>query len=96
MTALDQCANMLSSFGNISVEPQIIPKQSCTCKVNIFRLTLFSLCKNYMHNVLWDCAEILPQFVLDFINKLTVTIFLSTKIESSFNLIISCFSFITQ
>ena len=49
-----------------------------------------------MHNVVWDCAEILPQFVLDFINKLTVTIFLSTKIESSFNLIISCFSFITQ
>ena len=47
-------------FGKNSAEPHTIVKQICFPNGNVLFLSLFSLSKNRMHNVVWGCAEILP------------------------------------
>ena len=47
--------------GKISAQPHTIVKQICLPNGNLLFLSLFSLSKNWMHNVVWGCAEILPR-----------------------------------
>ena len=47
-------------MGKISAQPHTIVKQICFPNGNVLFLSLFSLSKNWMHNVVWGCAEILP------------------------------------
>ena len=47
-------------FGKVSAQPHTIVKQICFPNGNVLFLSLFSLFKNWMHNVVWGCAEILP------------------------------------
>ena len=44
----------------ISTQPHTIVKKICFPNGNVLFLSLFSLSKNQMHNVVWVCAEILP------------------------------------
>ena len=46
--------------GKISAQPHTIVKQICFPNGNVLFLSLFSLFKNWMHNVVWGCTEILP------------------------------------
>ena len=46
--------------GKISAQSHTIVKQICFPKNNVLFMSLFSLSKNWMHNVVWGCAEILP------------------------------------
>ena len=46
----------------VSVQPHSIVKQICFPNGNVLFLSLFSLFKNWMHDVVWGCAEILPKF----------------------------------
>ena len=46
--------------GKISSQPHTIVKQICFPNGNVLFLSLFSLSKNWMHNVVWGYAEILP------------------------------------
>ena len=46
--------------GEVSVQPHTIVKQICLPNGNVLFLSLFSLFKNWLHNVVWGCAEILP------------------------------------
>ena len=48
-----------NSVGKISAQPHTIVKQICFLNGNVLFLSLFSLSKNWMHNVVWGCAEIL-------------------------------------
>ena len=50
-------------FGKISAQPHTSVKQICFPNGNVLFLSLFSLSKNWMHNVGWGCAEILPLFL---------------------------------
>ena len=50
-----------AAHGKISSQPHAIVKQFCFPNGNVLFLSLFSLSKNWMHNVLWGCAEILPR-----------------------------------
>ena len=50
--------------GKISAQLHTIVKQICFPNGNVLFLSLFSLTKNWMHNVVWGCAEILPRIVL--------------------------------
>ena len=45
--------------GKISAQPHTIVKQICFPNGNVVFLSMFSLPKNWMHNVGWGCAEIL-------------------------------------
>ena len=63
--------NLLSFFlpntmglGKISAQPHTIVKQICFLNGNVLFLSLFSLSKNWMYNIVWGCAEILPKTVL--------------------------------
>ena len=63
--------NLLSFFlpntmglGKISAQPHTIVKQICFLNGNVLFLLLFSLSKNWMYNIVWGCAEILPKTVL--------------------------------
>ena len=47
--------------GKISLQPHTIVKQICFPNGNVLCLSLFFLSKNWMHNVVWGCAEILPR-----------------------------------
>ena len=47
-------------FGKVSAQPHTIVKQIRFPNGNVLFLSLFSLFKNWMHNVGWGCAEILP------------------------------------
>ena len=47
--------------GKISAQSHPIVKQICFPNGNVLFLSLFSLSKNWMHNVVWGCAEILPK-----------------------------------
>ena len=49
-----------SPLGKISAQPHTIVKQICFLNGNVLFLSLFSLSKNWMHNEVWGCAEILP------------------------------------
>ena len=49
-------------FGKISAQPHTIVKQICFPNGNVLFLSLFSLSKNWMHNVVWGCTEILSIF----------------------------------
>ena len=51
----------------ISAQPHTIVKQICFPDGNVLFLSLFSLSKNWMHNVVWGCAEILPHLSLLFV-----------------------------
>ena len=48
-------------LGKISAQLHTIVKQICSPTGKILFLSLFSLSKNWMHNLVWDCAEILPK-----------------------------------
>ena len=48
--------------GKVSAQPHTIVKQICFPNGNVLFLSLFSLSKNWMHNVGWGCAEILPSY----------------------------------
>ena len=50
--------------GKVSVQPHTIVKQICFPNGNVLFLSLFSISKNWMHNVVWSCAEILPTYKL--------------------------------
>ena len=56
--------NLGATHGKISAQPHTIVKQICFPNGNVLFLLLFlllfSLSKNWMHNVVWGCAEILP------------------------------------
>ena len=45
----------------VSVQPHTIGKQIRFPNGNVLFLSLFSLSKNWMHNVVWGCTEILPK-----------------------------------
>ena len=47
-------------FGKISAQPHTIVKQICFPNGNVLFFSLFPPSKNWMHNVVWGCAEILP------------------------------------
>ena len=47
-------------YSKISAQLHTAVKQICFPSGNVFFLSLFSLSKNWMHNVVWGCAEILP------------------------------------
>ena len=49
-------------MGKVSAQPYIIVKQICFPNGNVLFLLLFSLFKNWMHNVGCGCAEILPNY----------------------------------
>ena len=51
--------------GKISAQPHTIVKQICFPNCNVLFLSLFSLSKNRMHNVVMGCAEILPRTCKD-------------------------------
>ena len=48
----------------ISAQPHTIVKQICFPDGNVLFLSLFSISKNRMHNVVWGCVEILPIFIV--------------------------------
>ena len=52
-----------NSAGKISAHPHTILKQIRFPNGNPLFLSLFSLSKNWMHNVVWGCAEVLPYFL---------------------------------
>ena len=52
---------LICIFGKISAQPHTIVKQICFPNGNLLFLSLFSQSKNWMHNVVWGCAEILPK-----------------------------------
>ena len=70
-------------LGKISAKPHTIVKQICFPNGNLLFLSLFSLSKNWMHNVVWGCAEILPWIVI----IITIVIIISS--QSKFHIIIS-------
>ena len=45
--------------GKIPAQPHTIVKQICFPNGNVLFWSLFYLSKNWMHNVVWGCAEIL-------------------------------------
>ena len=55
-------SKVLRIFGKVSAQPHTIVKQICFPNGNVLFLSLFSLFKNWMHNVGWGCTEILPNF----------------------------------
>ena len=48
----------------LGAQSHTIVKQICFPNGNVLFLLLFSLSKNWMNNVVWGCAEILPYFNL--------------------------------
>ena len=46
--------------GKISTQHHTIVKKICFPNGNVLFLSLFSLSKSWMHNVVWGCPEILP------------------------------------
>ena len=48
-------------LGKIFAQPHTIVKQICFPNGDVLFLSLSSLSKNWMHNVGWGCAEILPK-----------------------------------
>ena len=56
--------NIIPFFGKISAQPHTIVKQICFPNGNVLFLTFFSLSKNWIHNLGWGCAEILPNIRL--------------------------------
>ena len=58
-----KCFKGVTFFDKVSVQPHTIVKQICFPNGNVLFLSLFSLFKNWMHNVVWGCAEILPFFL---------------------------------
>ena len=59
-------------IGKVSAQPHTIVKQICFPNGNVLFLSLFPLFKNWMHNVGWGCAEILPHYL-----SLEGTVFIS-------------------
>ena len=55
------CGLLENKLGKVSAQPHTIVKQICFPNGNVLFLSLFSLFKNWMHNVGWGCAEILPR-----------------------------------
>ena len=47
--------------GKISIKSHTIVKQICFPNGNVIFLSLFSLSKNWVHNLVWGWAEILPR-----------------------------------
>ena len=58
-----------SVYDKVSAQPNTIVKQICFPNRNVLFLSLFSLFKNWMHNVGWGCAEILPSLQM-FLSKI--------------------------
>ena len=80
-----RAASFASTYelGKISAKPHTTVKQICFPNGNLLFLSLFSLSKNWMHNVVWGCAEILPWIVI----IITIVIIISS--QSKFHIIIS-------
>ena len=60
----DECNRLLeygADYGKISAQPHTIIEKICFPNGNVLFLSLFSLSKNWMHYVVWGCAEILPR-----------------------------------
>ena len=51
-------------LGKIFAQPHTIVKQICFPNGDVLFLSLSSLSKNWIHNVGWGCAEILPSILL--------------------------------
>ena len=51
-------------FGKISAQPHTTVKQICFPNGNVMFLSLSSLSKNWMQNVVWGCVEILPMVLM--------------------------------
>ena len=62
-------------FGKISAQPNTIVKQICFSNGNLLFLSLFSLSKNWMHNVGWSCADTLPNISLIWLKHCFVFVF---------------------
>ena len=65
----------ISGLGKISAQPHTIVKQICFPNGYVLFYSLFSLSKNWMHNVVWGCAEILPWSALNVIRLGVVAVF---------------------
>ena len=50
----------MADWNNLGAQSHTIVKQICFPNGNVLFLLLFSLSKNWMNNVVWGCAEILP------------------------------------
>ena len=50
----------LIKMDKIPAQPYSIVKQICFSNGNVLFLSLCALFKNWMHNVVWGCAEMLP------------------------------------
>ena len=53
------------SSGKIFAQPHTIVKQICFPNGDVLFLSLFSLSKNWMHNVVWGCAETKVRFIVN-------------------------------
>ena len=56
--------NIDIAAGKVSAQPHTIVKQICFPNGDVSFFSLFSLFKNWMYNVGWGCADILPYCVL--------------------------------
>ena len=66
-------------FSSVKLKPHTIVKQICFPNGNVLFLSLFSLFKNWMHNVGWGCAEILPfRLYVSFVFHTVFTIIIIT------------------
>ena len=54
--------SQVTYMGKISAQRHTIVKQIYFPSGSVLFLSLFSLSKNWMHNVVWGCDEILPDF----------------------------------
>ena len=52
----------IKNMGKISAQRHTTVKQIYFPSGSVLFLSLFSLSKNWMHNVVWGCEEILPDF----------------------------------
>ena len=59
-----KCYMNIRWTGKVSAQPHTIVKQICFPNGNVLFLSLFPLFKNWIHNVGWGCAEILPMNVI--------------------------------
>ena len=68
----------------ISTQLHTIVKQICFPSGNVFFLSLFSPSKNWMHNVVWGCPEILPTgLLLRGLPVLLSLVWLQTELDST-------------
>ena len=74
--------------GKISAQPHTIVKQICFPNGNLLFLSLFSLSKNWMHNVVWGCAEIFTPVPSWFIKQVVPSLIFHLLLMTSNELIL--------